>query len=189
MKNKIKIIIISVFRKIKKRYFIKRYSLRNVDSTFYLGGKGVISSDLKAGAYVYVGPNCIIYPDVTIGAFSMLAYNVSIIGGDHDFSKAGIPVIFSGLGIKKSTCIGSDVWIGANTTIMTGVTIGDGTIVAAGSVVTKDLDEFSIYGGVPAKKIRDRFSSLEEVQKHKLMLNEDPNLIQKRYFQFYDKLI
>jgi len=48
-------------------------------------------------------------------------------------------------------------FIGMNTTIMPGVTIGEGVIVAAGSVVTKDIEPFTVYGGVPAKKIRDYF--------------------------------
>jgi acetyltransferase-like isoleucine patch superfamily enzyme len=48
-------------------------------------------------------------------------------------------------------------FIGMNSTIMPGVTIGEGAIVAAGSVVTKDVESFTVYGGVPAKKIRDYF--------------------------------
>ena len=53
--------------------------------------------------------------------------------------------------------IGNDVWIGNDVSIVEGVTIGDGAAVAAGSVVTKDLEPYGIYGGVPAKKIRSRF--------------------------------
>ena len=51
--------------------------------------------------------------------------------------------------------IGNDVWIGSNATVLAGVTIGDGAIVAAGAVVTKNVDENTIVGGVPAKYIRD----------------------------------
>lgn len=54
--------------------------------------------------------------------------------------------------------IGSDVWIGKNAMLMEGITIGDGVIIAAGATVTKDIPSFSIVGGVPAKKIRDRFT-------------------------------
>lgn len=55
--------------------------------------------------------------------------------------------------------IGNDVWIGSHVLIMGGVTIGDGAIVAAGSVVTKDIQPYSIVGGVPAKHIKYRFST------------------------------
>ena len=56
---------------------------------------------------------------------------------------------------SKQTIIGNDVWIGSNATVLAGVTIGDGAIVAAGAVVTRDVDENTIVGGVPAKYIRD----------------------------------
>lgn len=53
--------------------------------------------------------------------------------------------------------IGNDVWIGAHAKIMGGVVVGDGAIVATGSVVTKDVEPYSIIGGTPAKLIRKRF--------------------------------
>lgn len=57
--------------------------------------------------------------------------------------------------------IGNDVWIGANVIILPGVTIADGAILAAGAVVTKDVEPYSIVGGVPANVIRKRFSDEE----------------------------
>ena len=53
--------------------------------------------------------------------------------------------------------IGNDVWIGKNVQLMEGIEIGDGAIIAAGAVVTKDVEPYSIVGGVPAKLIRKRF--------------------------------
>jgi acetyltransferase-like isoleucine patch superfamily enzyme len=52
--------------------------------------------------------------------------------------------------------IGSDCWVGANCIIMPGVTIGDGAVIAGGSVVTKNVEAFTIVGGVPAKIIKSR---------------------------------
>lgn len=53
--------------------------------------------------------------------------------------------------------IGNDVWIGANSIILAGTTIGDGSVIAAGSVVNRDVEPYSVYGGVPAKFIKSRF--------------------------------
>lgn len=58
---------------------------------------------------------------------------------------------------KGNITIGNDVWIGLNCMIMGGVTIGDGAVVAAGSVVTKDVEPYSVVGGSPAKHIKYRF--------------------------------
>ena len=58
---------------------------------------------------------------------------------------------------KGNITIGNDVWIGINCTFMGGVTIGDGAVIAAGSVVTKDVEPYSIVGGNPSKHIKYRF--------------------------------
>jgi acetyltransferase-like isoleucine patch superfamily enzyme len=57
--------------------------------------------------------------------------------------------------------IGNDVWIGVGVIVMGGITIGDGAVIAARAVVTRDVDPYTIVGGVPARFIRSRFS--EEV--------------------------
>lgn len=59
------------------------------------------------------------------------------------------------LGIAKPVHIGNDVWIGGNVTILPGVTIGNNVVVAAGAVVTKDVPDNCVVGGVPARKIKD----------------------------------
>jgi acetyltransferase-like isoleucine patch superfamily enzyme len=168
LKNKIR----KIGRKIRMFFIIKIKRLKNVHSTFYIGGRSYVSSDLVADCYTYIGPNCIIYPKVHIGAYSMLANNVSIIGDDHNYDNIGLPIIFSGRQKIKKTFIGKDVWIGAHSIIKTGVKIGDGAIIAAGSVVTKDIEPFTINGGVPSKKIKPRFKNNEDVETHKQMLNK-----------------
>ncbi|WP_369753140.1 DapH/DapD/GlmU-related protein [Flavobacterium sp. WC2409] len=157
-----------LYKRIKIRFL---YGLKFVHPTFNIGGKCKISPDLIAGEYAFIGKNSLIYPGVSIGRYSMLAQNVQIIGDDHNFNIPGMPSTFSGRPQLKRTEIGRDVWIGANAIIMVGVTIGDGSIIAAGSVVTKDVGSFVIFGGVPAKFLRNRFDSLESEQEHTKMLN------------------
>lgn len=70
---------------------------------------------------------------------------------------------------KGDIVIGNDVWIGYEAVVMAGVHIGDGAIVAARAVVTKDVEPYTIVGGVPAKAIRPRFDAgtaarLQELQ-------------------------
>lgn len=65
------------------------------------------------------------------------------------------------LGIAKPIHIGNDVWIGGNVTILPGVTIGNNVVVAAGAVVTKDVPDNTLVGGVPAKKIKDLVNDVE----------------------------
>lgn len=60
---------------------------------------------------------------------------------------------------KGNTVIGNDVWIGNNVTIMPGITVGDGAILGANSVITKDVEPYTIVGGNPAKEIRKRFDA------------------------------
>lgn len=153
-------------RYFKALYYRRRYHLQYVDKTVYFGGKSYISGDLVVGRYSYIGPGCSIHPNVKIGEFTMLANNISIVGGDHRYDVIGVPVILSGRDVIKETLIGSDCWIGAHTIIMSGVRISDGCIIAAGAVVTKDTEPYCIYGGVPAKKIKTRFASEADLKEH-----------------------
>ena len=159
-----------IYRYLRMSFLRRKFNLKFVHKTFYMDKNSSISKDFKAGAYSYVGPRCVIYPKVSIGDYTMLANDVSIIGGDHIYDLPGMPIIFSGRDQLSSTIIGKDVWVGAYAKIMAGVEIGEGTIIAMGSVVAKDLESYSIYGGIPAKKIKDRFENIEDRIKHEEML-------------------
>lgn len=177
----IKNTIRNIYRRLKMWWYRLRYRLKHVDSTFYMGGPCVISADLRADKYVYIGKNCWIPPRVHIGKYTMFAPNVYILGGDHIFDNPESPIIFSGRPVTPATHIGEDVWIGANVIIMAGLTIGDGAIIAAGSVVTKDVLPYQIVGGNPTRFIKMRFNE-KEIQLHRQMLNLEnitPNLTQK----------
>jgi acetyltransferase-like isoleucine patch superfamily enzyme len=104
---------------------------------------------------------------VTIGAFSGLASGVKVAGGQTDFSYLYIsPVEFEGqVGqvIRKHTIVGAFVIIFSNAVILPGIRIGDGAIVGAGSVVAKDIPDWEIWAGNPAKFVRRRVLRPREV--------------------------
>ena len=74
----------------------------------------------------------------------------------------------SALRDNRPVVIGNDVWIGANVIILPGIHIGDGAVLAAGAVVTKNIDDYAIVGGVPAKVIRYRFQKEDIIKFQKL---------------------
>lgn len=74
---------------------------------------------------------------------------------EHDMMEQGSPRKESSLFLIDLYLGGNDVWIGGNATILPGVTIGNNVVVAAGAVVTKDVPDNTLVGGVPAKKIKD----------------------------------
>lgn len=155
-------------------YRRKRYRLRHVHPTFYTSDCSALSRDLLAREYSFCAKGCLIGPKVELGAYVMLGPRVMIVGDDHVFDKIATPIIFSGRPEKRNTLIDRDAWIGAGSIVMAGVTVGRGAIVAAGSVVTKDIPPYEIHGGVPAKKIKNRFESEEDRAKHDRMLDEPP---------------
>lgn len=92
---------------------------------------------------------------IIIGENVMIAQNVVIMASDHEFKDVNTPMKHQGHRGGKIV-IEDDCWLGANVVITSNVTIGAHSIVAAGAVVTKDVEPYSIVGGVPAKLIRSR---------------------------------
>ena len=153
----------------------RRYGLRYVDPTFYLGGPGDIARDLVAGPFSYVGRGACICPRVTLGTYALLAHEVSIQGGDHRYDVPGTPVVFSPRPEMPETVLGDDVWVGHRAIILAGVRVGRGAVVAAGAVVTGDVQPFTIVGGVPAKEIGVRFPDQSDRARHMEMLDGEPS--------------
>lgn len=159
------------------------------------------------GRASYIGDNSTI-SCTKIGRYCCIGNFVNICLGNHPSNKfvSTHPCFYSldGNSIKsyvnkqlfkehrfvddKHVCIvGNDVWIGNNVNIMDGVTIGDGAIIGTGALVTKDVEPYSIVGGVPAKVISYRFSKEEIIFLLKLKWwNFDENWIVKNSLLFTD---
>lgn len=123
--------------------------------------------DIIIGNRVQFGVDCRVVTDVHFGSNVLIASRVLFIGkNDHLFSSPGEYIWDGARGESGLTIVEDDVWIGDGCTILAGVTIGKGSIVATSSLVNKSIPPCEIWGGVPVKKIRDRFSTEEEKNKH-----------------------
>lgn len=121
------------------------------------------------GRYSYVGYDCEIH-NCEIGAFCSIANGLIVGGAEHPMDWLSTSPVFHNVGggtgkhlshlpvpdVKRTT-IGNDVWIGSRVIIMQGLNIGTGAIIGAGSVVTKDVPDYAVVAGVPAKVIKYRF--------------------------------
>lgn len=129
-----------------------------------IGNNSSISPNVRITGKFEMGKNSSVAQNCTfsgrksgifISDFVMIAPGCVFVAFDHSFESITIPMMNQGT-IESPIYIEEDVWIGANCTITKGVRIGKGSIIAANSVVTKNIEEFSICGGVPAKLIKSR---------------------------------
>ncbi len=129
---------------------------------FYLGKKSVIESyscinnavgDVVIGEYTRIGIHNTIIGPVCIGNHVNLAQGITVSALNHNFEDSSRRIDEQGISTKP-VVIDDDVWIGANAVILPGVTIGKHCVVAAGAVVTKDVPDNCMVGGVPAKILK-----------------------------------
>ena len=90
---------------------------------------------------------------ITIGDNVLIGPNVVLRSNNHMFQDVLIPIREQGM-TQGEIVVGDDVWIASNAVILAGVKIGRGAVVAAGGVVTKDVPDYAVVGGVPAKLIK-----------------------------------
>tara|TARA_B110001469_G_scaffold124802_1_gene139104 strand:+ start:1367 stop:2089 length:723 start_codon:yes stop_codon:yes gene_type:complete len=104
---------------------------------------------------------------IKIGSFCSIGRGVLFYGANHSLDRVSTYFFEQNVFHSEATSclvskgpiiVGNDVWIGANSIILPGVQIGDGSVIAAGSVVVKDVPNYSIVGGNPAKVLKYRFS-------------------------------
>ena len=124
------------------------------------------------GDYSYLGENCEV-ADAVIGKFTAIANSVRIGAPNHPMGRASqhrftyVPEYYEAGATRDRdffadrrgdrVIVGNDVWIGHAAILLPGVSVGDGAVIAAGAVVSRDVEPYTIVGGVPARPIRKRF--------------------------------
>lgn len=125
-------------------------------------------TNVVIGKYSYIaGKSCV--SNAIIGNFCSIGDRVKIGGGRHPLIYISThPFTYRDKVLENNifketlpVIIGNDVWIGSSVTILDGVKIGDGAVIGAGSVVVKDIEPFTINGGIPCKIIRYRFNEMQ----------------------------
>ncbi|MCX6339302.1 MAG: acyltransferase [Candidatus Aureabacteria bacterium] len=138
------------------------------DSGISIGDNTVISRNtilrtkdgtISIGRGSGIGSNCVLASASTleIGEDMLMASCVCLLaGGQHAFDRVDIPIVSQGMVSKGGITIGRNVWIGTRVTVLDGVRIGDEAIIGACSLVNKDIPEYAIAYGTPAKMVKDR---------------------------------
>lgn len=134
-----------------------RMEKSSIDSYSYISDNSIIS-ECKIGKFCSIGPNVNFGPGNHPTKIIVSTHPSIYSNKNHllkNFSK------INHYNYEKNILIGNDVWIGANTIILNGIKIGDGAIIGANSLVTKDVEPYTIVGGTPIKFIKFRFSEEE----------------------------
>lgn len=114
-----------------------------------------ISPNATLGNHSELGTRCLVQANVNIGDHVIMGPDIKIYSRNHRYERLDVPIQQQGKHYLQ-TNIGNDVWLGANVIITAGCNVGNHVIVAAGSVVTKDVPDYAIVGGAPAKIIKYR---------------------------------
>lgn len=142
----------------KIRYFFASRFVRQCGKHVNFEHGAQFDSDISIGDYSGIGIHCTVGGSVTIGEHVMMGPECVLLSHNHKFDRLDIPMCQQGFSEEEPIHIGNDVWIGTRVVILPGVTVGDHSVIGAGAVVTKDVPDYAIVGGVPAKVIKMRTS-------------------------------
>jgi acetyltransferase-like isoleucine patch superfamily enzyme len=117
----------------------------------------VHEGEVSIGAKTVMGQECTIsaYQHISIGRECIIADRVMLIDFDHGVVEVERPIRLQGI-YKRDVRVGSNVWMGYGSCVLRGVSVGHNSIVGTNAVVTKDVPENAVVGGVPAKVLRMR---------------------------------
>jgi acetyltransferase-like isoleucine patch superfamily enzyme len=118
---------------------------------------------IRIGNFCSINPGCLLYGHggLNIGNDVRIAAGTIIVPANHNFEDGDRLIREQGetcLGVT----IGNDIWLGAHAIVLDGVTVADGCVIGAGSVVTKSTEPYGIYVGNPARRVKERKSSVFE---------------------------
>lgn len=157
----------------------------------------VLMGDIEIGKQTNLNQNSEIIGDVKIGKYCAIARNTLFQQNNHETSKPAMQMRFYNQVLnsklehvsKGPITIGNDVWIGARAIILSGVSIGDGAIIGAGSVVTNDVEPYSVVAGVPASRVKWRFpQSIRERLVKFAWWDYDEDVLRKNADFFHQKI-
>ena len=140
----------------KIRYLFAKMILKSCGKNVNIERNACFNPSVIIGNNSGIGIRCELNGPVVIGDDVMMAPDVIIYTSGHCFERTDIPMMLQGGTEPKEVIIGDDVWIGRRAIILPGVHIGKGSVVGAGAVVTKDVPEFTVVAGVPAKVVKSR---------------------------------
>jgi acetyltransferase-like isoleucine patch superfamily enzyme len=138
-----------------------RCAVRAHEGTIRIGDKVVFGTDITVNGYL----------DIEVGAATLIADWVYVCDFDHVTTDLAVPIKDQGI-VKSPVRIGPDCWLGTKVTVTRGVRIGRGSVLAANAVATRDVPEYAIVGGVPARFIRSR--KPDEIAKSLRILDYPP---------------
>jgi maltose O-acetyltransferase len=124
----------------------------NIEKGAYFGD----GLQIEIGDNSGIGLNCRVCGPVKIGDNVMMGPEVIILTVSHKYERLDIPMLKQGHNEPELVTIGDDVWIGTRAVILPGISVGKGAIIGASAVVTKDVPEYSVVCGNPAKVIKSR---------------------------------
>lgn len=130
-----------------------------------------LGEGIEIGDNVGISPNAYfaVRGSISIGDNTIFGPGVSMHSENHCFEDRNRPIRIQGA-TRKGISIGKDCWIGSKAIVLDGVNIGDGCIVAAGAVVNKDIPDYAIVGGVPAKIIKYRGAINENIGREQIFI-------------------